>query len=346
MTDIVGQNQEGSSQYFLHVTRSRPGVRHFIVTGAAGFIGSNLCERLIAEGHWVVGIDSFDDYYDVEAKWSNVAALQCEPRFQLQVGDLVELDWSKLLPWADGVFHLAGQPGVRLSWDRGFERYTRNNILATQRLLEALVRFPVPAVQASSSSVYGRQERERLTEDTPLTPASPYGLSKMACEHLARLYADQYGTKMVSLRYFTVYGPRQRPDMAFTRFITAALSGEPVGLLGSGKQTRDFTYVDDIVSATVAAMDAPGPVYNLGGGTPTSVRRVLRLLGEMLGQPLVADRKPVADGDVTHTWADTTLARNELGWRPRTKLADGLATQVAWVRSVSSSELISAAGAL
>ncbi|GAC1440013.1 MAG: NAD-dependent epimerase/dehydratase family protein [Mycobacteriales bacterium] len=319
---------------FLHLTRARPGARHYVVTGAAGFIGSHLCERLLADGHWVLGIDSFDGYYAEELKRDNIAHLQQDPRFQLLTDDLRVMDWDGLLPWAEGVFHLAGQPGVRPSWGTGFDRYTLNNVLVTQRLLDALSRHPVPAVQASSSSVYGRQERERLAEDTPLMPASPYGMSKMACEHLARIYTEQYGTRMTSLRYFTVYGPRQRPDMAFTRFITAGLAGEPVHLLGTGKQTRDFTYVADVVDATVRAMDAPGPVYNIGGGTPASIRRVVRLLGELLGQPLASERKPLGDGDVTHTWADTSLARAQLDWKPRTKLADGLAAQIAWLRAM------------
>lgn len=321
-----------TQQSFLHLTRSAPGSKHYVVTGAAGFIGSHLVERLLSDGHWVLGIDSFDPYYEEELKHANLVAAARDPRFNLVAADLVDLDWDDVLPWADGVFHLAGQPGVRPSWGEGFERYTRNNVLATQRLLDALTRHEVPAVQASSSSVYGRQERERLDEHTPLTPASPYGLSKMACEHLARVYADQFGTRMVSLRYFTVYGPRQRPDMAFTRFMTAALAGESVSLLGTGKQTRDFTYVGDVVDATVRAMGAPGAVYNVGGGTPASIRRVVRLLGELLGQPLAAERKPVARGDVEHTWADTTRARTELGWQPRTKLLEGLTAQLDWVR--------------
>ena len=321
-------------QAFLHLTRSHPQGRHYVVTGAAGFIGSHLCERLIADGHWVVGVDSFTEYYSDALKRDNLRELLSEPRFQLLETDLAEFAWDQLLPWADGVFHLAGQPGVRPSWGDGFASYTRDNVLVTQRLLEALMRHPVPAVQASSSSVYGRQERERLAEGTPMTPASPYGMSKMSCEHLARIYADQHDTKMVSLRYFTVYGPRQRPDMAFTRFINAGLAQEPVHLLGSGKQTRDFTFVADIVDATVKAMGAPSPVYNIGGGTPASIRRVVRLIGEALGQPLAAERRPVAEGDVTHTWADTTLARSELQWRPRTKLIDGLAAQIAWCRAL------------
>ncbi|GAC1610827.1 MAG: NAD-dependent epimerase/dehydratase family protein [Mycobacteriales bacterium] len=329
---------------FLHVTRARPGSRHYVVTGAAGFIGSHLCERLLADGHWVLGVDSFDGYYAEELKRANLAHLQEDPRFQLLTEDLLCLDWDVLLPWAEGIFHLAGQPGVRPSWGTGFDRYTLNNVLVTQRLLDALSRHPVPAVQASSSSVYGQQERERVTEDTPLVPASPYGMSKMACEHLARIYANQYGTRMTSLRYFTVYGPRQRPDMAFTRFISAALAGEPVHLLGTGKQTRDFTYVADVVDATVRAIDAPGPVYNIGGGSPASIRRVVRLLGELLGQPLTSERKPLGDGDVTHTWAHTGLAREQLDWRPHTKLAEGLAAQIAWLRSQPMADALAATG--
>lgn len=317
---------------FLRLTGGGATARRFLVTGAAGFIGSHLCDRLLADGHWVYGVDSFDPYYDAQTKRANIAVAARDPRFRLAHRNLATDPVDDLVEWCDGVFHLAGQPGVRPSWGATFDRYTTNNLLVTQRLLDALVRAPRPFVQASSSSVYGHRERERLSEDEPLMPASPYGLSKMACEHLARVYAQQHGLRTVSLRYFTVYGPRQRPDMAFSRFIAAALAGQPLSLFGSGRQTRDFTFVGDVVDATVRAMGGDAAAYNIGGGSPTSIARVLRLLAEQLDCDLTTLRSPKADGDVAHTWADTTRIRAELGWVPRTRLADGLARQIASLR--------------
>ena len=308
--------------------------RQYLVTGAAGFIGSHLSERLLADGHRVRGVDRFSPYYDRSVKESNLADCLASDRFELVESDLAEADIMGLLREVDGVFHLAAQPGVRASWGDGFGGYVHDNIVATQRLFEALRHYPVPTVFASSSSVYGDARSLPVAEEaTDLRPVSPYGLTKLTVEHLARIYVIQHGIHAVGLRYFTVYGPRQRPDMAFTRFVTSTLEGRPLRLLGDGTQSRDFTFVEDAVDATVRAMAKPaGHVYNIGGGEPTTLNAVFEILGELVDQPLKIVREAVAIGDVGHTWADTTKARKELGWTPRTTLQAGLASQLEWVR--------------
>jgi UDP-glucuronate 4-epimerase len=230
----------------------------FVVTGAAGFIGSHLCDRLISEGHGVIGIDNFSDYYPRWIKRDNVAGFAARSGLHLLEADLGEVDLAPLLQDVDGVFHLAGQPGVRLSWGAGFSAYIRDNVWVTQRLFESVRDRPVPVVCASSSSVYGDADRRLLHEDDALEPVSLYGLTKLAVEHLARIYREEHGLQVTCLRYFTVYGPRSRPDMAFSRFIRAGSSGAPVTVLGSGRQTRDFTFVSDVVDATIRALGAPG----------------------------------------------------------------------------------------
>jgi len=317
---------------------------HYLVTGAAGFIGSHLCERLLADGHHVRGVDRFSPYYDRAAKEANLALSRTCDTFELLEADLAKTDMGALLADVDGVFHLAAQPGVRASWGEGFVDYVHDNVVATQKLLEALCGQRIPLVLASSSSVYGDAENLPVSEvGAGLLPVSPYGLTKLAIEHLARIYVAQHGVHAVALRYFTVYGPRQRPDMAFTRFVRAALAGETLRILGDGEQSRDFSFVADVVEATIAALGAPaGRVYNIGGGEPTTLNAVLATIAGLVDRPVTVAREAQALGDVRHTWADTTRARRELGWAPRTCLRDGLAAQVAWLSSGEQSPALNA----
>jgi nucleoside-diphosphate-sugar epimerase len=305
-----------------------------VVTGVAGFVGSHLAERLLALGHEVAGIDCFTDYYDRSIKERNVAAALREERFRLTEEDLVDTDLAALLDGTDYVFHIAGQAGVRPSWGAQFAGYIRNNIAATQRLLEAakgarLRRF----VFASSSSVYGDAKTLPVTEETLPRPVSPYGVTKLAAEHLCSLYGRVYGLPVVSLRLFTVYGPRQRPEMAIQRFLAAAAAGERVPIYGDGNQTRDFTFVDDVVQAHIQAMDAGdgAAVYNICGGSRISVNDLLDIIREVTGHPLKVDYEAAAPGDARHTLGDNARARAALGFDPQTKVADGVAAQWRWL---------------
>jgi UDP-glucuronate 4-epimerase len=304
----------------------------YLVTGCAGFIGSRLAEALLDAGETVVGVDAFTDYYAPELKEANVERLVAQPGFTLVRADLVEEPLEPLLEGCAGVFHLAAQPGVRGSWGDSFASYARANLLATQRVVEAAASVRVRVVLASSSSVYGEAERHPTHEDTPPRPISPYGVTKLGCEHLAHAYASVRALDAVVIRYFTVYGPGQRPDMAFTRIIRAVVTGEPFYMYGSGEQSRDVTYVDDAVGATVQAMErAPaGAVYNVGGGTETSLLEVIALVEELAGRRLDARHKAAAAGDVRRTAADTTRIRAALGWEPATSLEDGLSAQLEW----------------
>jgi UDP-glucose 4-epimerase len=307
-----------------------------LVTGCAGFIGSHLTESLLTDGHAVLGIDCFNDNYSRAAKRLNVMRASEYERFELVDGDLAEVDARALLEGCDVVFHLAGEPGVRSSWGARFDRYTHNNVEATQRLLEAAVDLPgLRFVYASSSSVYGDALTLPTREDCAPRPLSPYGVTKLAAEHLCVLYGEEHGVDTVALRYFSVYGPRQRPDMAFRRFCEAVVAGAPIEVFGDGGQTRDFTYVADIVAATRAAgavRTPPGRVYNIGGGDAVSVNRALETLAGLAGRPLDVRRLARQSGDVRDTGADTTRARNELGFAPRTLLEEGLAAELEWVR--------------
>lgn len=306
-----------------------------LVTGVAGFIGSTLTELLLDAGHSVVGVDCFTDYYAFDAKCSNMAELIDHPAFTFVHTDLRDADCTALLDGIDVLFHLAAQPGVRLSWSAGFQLYAEHNILVTQRLLEAargvdLQRF----VFASSSSVYGDRTSYPTTEDELPKPNSPYGVTKLAAEHLCSLYAANWGIATVALRYFTVYGPRQRPDMAINRIIGAALTGEPFPLFGGGGHIRDFTFVEDVASATSAAglvaLDAPGTAFNVAGGGSTSMRELLALAGRVVGSDVVTDHRPPQPGDVFRTEGATDRATAILGWKPRVSLEAGVAAQVAW----------------
>jgi nucleoside-diphosphate-sugar epimerase len=307
-----------------------------LVTGAAGFIGSHLCERLLEEGHRVVGVDAFTDYYPRRVKEANLAGLRGRPGFRLVEADLVRADLAGLVGEADFVLHQAGQPGVRPSWGSHFDEYVLRNILATQRLLEAArgSRRLRRVVFASSSSVYGQARELPLREETLPQPYSPYGVTKLAAEHLCQLYHQNFGVPAVALRYFTVYGPRQRPDMGFHRFIRAALADRPIPVYGDGEQTRDFTYVADAVEANLLALTAPvvGGLFNIGGGSRVSVNEILRTLEDVLGMAVRREAQPEQPGDVRHTWADTTRARERLGFVPRVSLRTGLGHQVAWLR--------------
>jgi nucleoside-diphosphate-sugar epimerase len=289
----------------------------------------------MGDGHEVIAVDAFTDYYDPQRKRANFSAL-ADHDLNLVEGDLNQLDLERLLEGVDVVFHLAGQPGVRASWGDSFGIYLDQNVLATQRLLEACRTASIERfVFASSSSIYGDAERFPTAEDDLPAPISPYGVTKLAAEYLCRLYFRAYELPAVSLRYFTIYGPRQRPDMAFSRFITAALQGDPLVVYGDGRQIRDFTYVADAVSATIAAATEgkPGLVYNIAGGTQTSVREVIEILGKLTGNELRAEyREPVA-GDARRTGADTSRARRDLGYFPSIGLREGLALQVTHAKS-------------
>jgi UDP-glucose 4-epimerase len=305
-----------------------------VVTGAAGFIGSHVAESLLVDGAEVTGIDCFTDYYPRTMKEANLVPLRDHEGFRLVEGRLQDLDLAPLLEGANTVYHLAAQAGVRASWGRDFALYTDHNVLASQRLLEAGLGAGRPrVVYASSSSVYGLTPTLPLAEGGPCQPVSPYGVTKLAAEHLAVLYHRTYGLPTVSLRYFTVFGPRQRPDMAFHRFFKAARDGGPIRVFGDGRQTRDFTFVSDIVAATRAAAVSgrPGSVYNVGGGERVELNHVLKLIEQITGRPLQVQREEAQKGDMRDTFADTTAARRDLGFQPAVGLAEGLAREWEWL---------------
>jgi UDP-glucose 4-epimerase len=301
----------------------------------AGFIGSHVAESLVGEGAEVLGIDCFTDYYPRPLKEENLAPLREHEGFRLVEGRLQDLDLETLFEGADHVYHLAAQAGVRASWGRDFEHYSDHNVLGSQRVLEAALAAGGPVVvYASSSSVYGEAPELPLREDGRCRPVSPYGVTKLAAEHLAVLYHRSFGLPTVSLRYFTVYGPRQRPDMAFHRFLKAARDDQPVRVFGDGRQTRDFTFVSDIVAATRAAAVSgrPGSVYNVGGGERVELNRVLQLIERISERPLQIQREEAQRGDMRDTFADTTAARTDLGFAPRVRLEDGLVREWEWLR--------------
>jgi UDP-glucuronate 4-epimerase len=298
----------------------------YVVTGAAGFIGSHLSEQLQADGHEVVAVDSFTDYYERSRKERNAAALDV-----LEL-DLADAPLEPVVSGADGVFHLAGQPGVRASWGESFGLYLRRNVLATQRLFEAAAAADVRVVFASSSSVYGDAERYPTAEDVAPRPISPYGITKLACEQLAHAIGRGQGLDAVLLRYFTVYGPRQRPDMAFTAMLEALARGARFRLFGDGTAARSFTYVGDAVAATIAAMERGrnGEVYNVGGGDEATMNEAIALAERVAGRTLDVVRGAAATGDVRRTKADVAKAGAELGWSPRTGLEAGMEAQWRW----------------
>jgi len=308
-----------------------------IVTGAAGFIGSSISDRLLNDGHEVTGVDCFVDYYPRSIKEKNLERAKGFDRYRFIEGDLLELDLVTLLEGADLVFHQAAQAGVRASWGKSFSIYTDNNVAATQRLLEAAKDERIKKqlrkiVYASSSSVYGSAETLPTTEQTLPRPVSPYGVSKLAAEHLALLYKSEFGVPVAALRYFTVYGPRQRPDMAFHRLIRAGLTGEKFTLYGTGEQSRDFTFIDDIVDANISAgmKETAHQVFNIGGGNRISMNDVIHKIENVIGRKIMLERHERAKGDAAHTGAETGLARTELGYAPKVALDQGLEAEARW----------------
>jgi nucleoside-diphosphate-sugar epimerase len=307
-----------------------------LVTGCAGFIGSHLTGVLLDQGATVVGIDCFTDYYPRSIKESNLAANSGRTGFSFVEDRIQDADPGRLLDGVSHIFHLAAQAGVRKSWGRDFRAYTENNIEATQILLEACVGRPIERfVHASSSSVYGDNASIPMREDAMPRPVSPYGVTKLSAEQLGYLYFVNHRVPTVAMRYFTVYGPRQRPDMAFHRFIRAALRDEELSLYGDGEQTRDFTFVADAVAATVAAATrgVPGRSYNIGGGSRVSMNEVIALIGRIAGRPLRVTREATQKGDMRDTYADTSLARHDLGFAPSVSLEEGIKAEYQWLSS-------------
>ena len=309
-----------------------------LVTGTAGFIGSHLSERLIEAGHEVVGIDSFTDYYARSIKETNIASLTKRGRFRFIESSLSQANFDDVLDGVTHIFHLAAQAGVRKSWGADFTVYTELNIDATQCLLEACVNRPLERfVYASSSSVYGDTVPIPMLETARPAPLSPYGVTKLAAEHLCMLYHANYNVPAVAVRYFTVYGPRQRPDMAFHRFLKAILHDEPLYLYGDGEQTRDFTFVEDAVAATIAAAEhgSHGSIYNVGGGSRVSMNEILNVMAQCTGKTPDVRREETQRGDMRDTFADTTRARTDLGFTPRVILRDGILAEYQWLTSLS-----------
>ena len=309
-----------------------------LVTGAAGFVGSHLAEALLARGDTVVGVDCFTPYYDRVDKELNLATAFAHDEFELVEADLRTTDIELLLDGVDAVFHQAAQAGVRLSWSNGFADYVGHNVLATQRLLEAVQRARPTArvVYASSSSVYGNQPRYPTTETDLPRPFSPYGVTKLGAEHLCGLYAENWGVHTVSLRYFTVFGPRQRPDMSIYRLCEAAVRETAFPRYGDGTQIREFTYVTDIVGANLAAADravAPGTYLNIAGGAEITLNDLIALVGEVAGSPVAVEPGPTQAGDSFRNGGSIVRAREVLGWEPHVSLRDGIAAQVAWHRA-------------
>lgn len=310
-----------------------------LVTGVGGFVGSHLAERLLVDGHEVWGVDAFIDYYARSIKESNLAGLHSQKHFTFIEGDLLVMNLQKLLQGVDVIFHQAAQAGVRASWGRDFQRYTDCNILATQRLLEAAMQVKTLQrfVYASSSSVYGNTNVLPIHEDVTPQPVSPYGVTKLAAEHLCVLYHRNFGVPTVSLRYFTVYGPRQRPDMAFNRFCHAILRHQPIYIFGDGTQTRDFTYISDIVEANILAatrQNAIGEVLNIAGGSRVTMLEAIEALQEISESEVHVVFENKQHGDVDHTYADTHLAKQVIGYHPRVALHEGLADEFEYFKSL------------
>jgi UDP-glucuronate 4-epimerase len=309
-----------------------------LVTGVAGFVGSHLAQALLARGDTVLGVDCFTPYYDRAQKEDNLAAARAHAKFEFVDADLRSVAIEPLLDRVDAVFHQAAQAGVRLSWSDGFGDYVGHNVIATQRLLEAVVAAQPGArvVYASSSSVYGNQPRYPTREDDLPKPFSPYGVTKLAAEHLCGLYAENWGVATVSLRYFTVFGPGQRPDMSIHRLCEAAIHGLAFPRYGDGSQIREFTFVDDIVRGNLLGADrdvAPGSYCNLAGGSEITLSELIALVGELAGAPVKVDRQPRQAGDAFRNGGSIRRAGELLGWEPEVSLRDGVSAQLAWHRS-------------
>jgi len=306
-----------------------------LVTGVSGFIGSSLSEKLLDEGFQVIGVDSFFDYYPRKIKENNLCHLLNHPDFEFIEADILYIDWNEIISRAEGVFHQAAIAGVRASWGQKFDQYVQNNILGTQRLLEAcknkrLEKF----IYASSSSVYGDTDELPIRESSPTNPISPYGVSKLAAEHLASLYYKGYGVPTVSLRYFTVYGPRQRPDMAFHKFIKAIMNGDQIEVYGTGEQTRDFTFIDDAVQANIQAFKSgkPGEVYNVGGGSRIKLIDAIRIIEEITGKDANLVYTESQRGDAKHTFSDVTKAKTDFDYAPLVDVRSGLEKHYEWLK--------------
>ena len=310
-----------------------------IVTGVAGFIGSHLAEALLRQGDRVIGVDHFNDYYDPTLKRKNIAELEQNAKFELVEGDIQSLNWVGLLETAEVIYHQAAQAGVRASWGTGFRAYTDRNVNATQVLLEAAMAAPrlQRFVFASTSSVYGNAETLPTYETTCPQPVSPYGITKLAAEQLCWLYHQNFGVPVTALRYFTVYGPRQRPDMAFHKFFKAVIDDRAIPVFGDGQQTRDFTFVSDAIAANLAAATIPeaiGEVFNIGGGSRVVLANVIDTMEQIVGQPIKRQNIDRAIGDARHTAADVSKAQKLLGYQPQVSLAAGLSQEWQWIRSL------------
>jgi nucleoside-diphosphate-sugar epimerase len=315
-----------------------------LVTGAAGFIGSTLVDRLLHSGYEVIGVDCFTDYYFLEQKSGNILAALKNPKFRFIGNPISAVDWEAILPDVSHIYHLAGQPGVRASWGQEFKEYVDQNVLATQILLEACLRHAprlLSFVYASTSSVYGLSNARPYTEDTRPQPISPYGVTKLAAEHLCLLYQHSYGLPITVVRYFTVYGPRQRPDMAFHIFLKAAMEAKPIKVFGDGQQRRDFTYVTDAVDGTIrASTGRHGGVYNIGGGSQVTLNFALGIIGSVTGATLEIKNDIFQRGDMRDTHADITEARVDLDYRPKVLLVDGIREEYKWLLSHYQGDLV------
>jgi len=310
-----------------------------IVTGVAGFIGSHLAETLLKQGEQVIGVDMVNDYYDTTLKRKNLSFLEKYANFNFIEAEIQSLDWSSLLQDVEVVFHQAAQAGVRASWGEGFRHYTERNINATQVILEAAkdAKSLKRLVFASTSSIYGNAETMPTPETICPQPVSPYGITKLAAERLCWLYLQNFSVPVTALRYFTVYGPRQRPDMAFHKFFKAAIAGDAIGIYGDGQQTRDFTFISDAIAANLAAATVPGAIgeiFNIGGGSRVVLTEVLDKLETVVGYPIKREHLEKATGDARHTSADVTKARQILGYNPQVSLVEGLTQEWQWIRQL------------
>ena len=306
-----------------------------LVTGVSGFIGSSLSEKLLDEGFQVIGVDSFFDYYPRKIKEKNLFNSLNYSDFEFVEADILEIDWNNILSNVEGVFHQAALAGVRASWGQKFDQYVQNNILGTQRLLEACKDKSLKKiVYASSSSVYGDTDELPIKETSQTNPVSPYGVTKLSAEHLASLYYKGYGVPTVSLRYFTVYGPRQRPDMAFHKFITAIMNGDQIEIYGNGEQTRDFTYIDDAVQANIQAFKdgKAGEVYNIGGGSRIKLIDTIRIIEKIVGEKANLVYTEPQRGDARHTFSDVSKAEADFEYSPMTDVKFGLEKHYEWLK--------------